>query len=134
MITYILLGLLYIVIGCITFRVIERIDENTDEIELSQGLLLSAIWPIVLLGAVLVYISIGIYLLVRGITDEAFDAITSIVNKFKEKVTKAISREDIIEAALKHEQTCSEDMKKSFYQGFCEGAKWMQHEIKNRIK
>lgn len=43
-----------------------------------------------------------------------------------------VSGEEIRQKAAEKEQTCPNGMKDSFYYGFREGAKWMQHEILSR--
>lgn len=44
-----------------------------------------------------------------------------------------VSGEEIRQMAEKREQTCSSGMKNSYYYGFREGAKWMQHELLSRM-
>lgn len=41
-----------------------------------------------------------------------------------------VSGEEIRQEAARREQTCPEGMKNSYYYGFREGAKWMQHRLR----
>lgn len=44
-----------------------------------------------------------------------------------------VSGEEIRQQAEYREQNCPKGMKDSYYYGFREGAKWMQHEILSRM-
>lgn len=45
-----------------------------------------------------------------------------------------ISGETIRQEAARHEDNCPDGMKNSFYYGFREGAKWMQHKVLNLLR